>query len=146
MAASDPPPASSPAPTSTPPASQPPASQSAPPTPATADTINQALDAVKTTFPPDSTILSDLQLTASDDDTASVTVIVNDQASNYGTDGILDVLSAIWDQFASLNIPQGLDVSYCVASDPSTLYSLDDLAHNWAIIGGAAPDSSPDSQ
>ena len=113
------------------------------PAPASADTITQALETVKAAFPADSSILSDLQLTASDDTTASITIVVNDQASGFGTDGIGPIMLAIWDQFRAATIPQGTDISYCLASDPSTVTSLEDLSHSWAIVDGSmAPDSS----
>jgi hypothetical protein len=109
-----------------------------PPTPATADTINQALTAVKAAFPPDSTILSDLQLTASDDQTASITIVVNDSASGYGSDGIWPIISSIWDQFDSLSIPQVATIVYCIASDTTQTYACCDMVHNWAMLAGSS--------
>jgi hypothetical protein len=135
MVPSDPPPASAPAPATDPPA--------APPAPASADTINQALAAVKAAFPPDSTILSDLQLTASDDNTATITILINDGASGYGSDGIAPVMQAIWDQFDALDLPQNTDISYSLASDPSSVTNVKDLSHNFAILfGPLVPDDS----
>jgi hypothetical protein len=136
MPSSNPPPPSQP-PASGPPASQPPASG---PAPASADTINQALAAVKTTFPPDSSNLSDLQLTASDDTTASLTIVLNDPAPT--TAGMWPIVDAIWDQFNTLNIPQATVISFCWSSDPSTTYAVDDLAHDWTFVSGDGSDGS----
>jgi hypothetical protein len=115
--ASDPPPASSPSPASTPPASGPPAS-GAPAsgnTPASADTINQALDAVKTAFPPDSSVLADLRLDSNDDQVAYITMVLNDQPDAYGWSGVQPILDALLQQFQTLNIPQGTQLTYAMA-------------------------------
>jgi hypothetical protein len=110
---SDPPPASAPSPASAPPASNP----GTPP--ATADTINQALDAVKQSFPADSSPLADLRLDANDDTTASVTAVLNAQPGGWMPADLDPILDAIASQFTAQNVPQTAIVSYELTGDDS---------------------------
>jgi hypothetical protein len=137
-------PSSNPPPPSQPPGSSPPASGPQPPPPASADTINQALAAVKAAFPPDSSSLSDIQLTASDDTTAAVTIVLNDPDPTSG--GLMPIVQELWDQFTSLTIPQVAEISFCLSSDPSTTYAFGDVGHDWTFLsGGDASDGDDGS-
>jgi hypothetical protein len=74
---------------------------------------------VKAAFPPDSSLLQDLTLTASDDTSASLTAVLSvlDHLSMSDLDPIV---SSITDQFAALNIPQTPYVSYSAPDDPDS--------------------------
>jgi hypothetical protein len=112
------------------------------PPPASADTINQALTQVKAAFPPDSSILSDVQLTANDDTTASITLVINDQSDQYGATGIWPIVESTNDQFSALSISQTPVFSYCLTSDSSTTYAFSDITSWNVFCGGVASDGS----
>jgi hypothetical protein len=108
------PPSSNPPPPSAPGSTPPGAS-----TPASADTINQALDAVKAAFPAGSSALVDLRLDASDDDTASITVVITDADPCTGID-VAPIMTEIVNQFQASGIPQDPLVTLASDAPPSS--------------------------
>jgi hypothetical protein len=84
--------------------------------PAGEDVIQQALDAVKTAFPRDSSDLYDLLLASSDDGYVAVTIVMNGQPK-YRTDQLQPIADAIGDQFQQLGIPQVLALMYQFSPD-----------------------------
>lgn len=104
-----PPPSSSPAPASAP--GPTPGGQ-----PATAETISQALASVKEAFPSASTPLVDLRLDASDDTTASITIVLVDAHQCIGAD-LQPLVDAIANAFQSQSIPQEPCLTYASSMD-----------------------------
>jgi hypothetical protein len=117
---SSPPPPASTLPDSTAaPSSTAPPSEGAASAPASADTIQQALDAVKAAFPAGSSPLVDLRLDASDDQTASITMLLDD-AHPCASPDMQAVVDALTSQFQSLSIGQEARLSFVTDSPDSS--------------------------
>jgi hypothetical protein len=91
--------------------------------PASADTMNAALDAVQALYPPESTMLADLQLESFDDDSAFIVAIVGGTGEgSYDHEPIDECIS---EQFNAFGIPQTPYVSVralaiCLLDDDSS--------------------------